>query len=319
MAYCHESIHDRIAMIPPTRLITPERREDDRLEASIRPQNLTDFVGQEQARANLKVSSTRANARRSARPRAVRRARRGSARRRSPRSSRASSASISARPPGPVIAKAGDLAAHPHQSRAARRPVHRRDPSAQSGGRGNSLSRDGGFPARPRDRRGAGGALGEDRSRRNSRSSARRHARACSRRRLRDRFGIPIRLNFYTVEELESIVKPRRACHGLRHLERRRAMRSPDARAARRASRGGCCGACAISPSSNARPSITRELADSALTLLEVDAHRPRPDGPALSGDDRGGLRRRAGRHRDHRGRARPSRATRSRTLSSPI
>ena len=40
---------------PPRRLITPERREDDALEASIRPQKLADFVGQEQARANLKV------------------------------------------------------------------------------------------------------------------------------------------------------------------------------------------------------------------------------------------------------------------------
>ncbi|MBV9431690.1 MAG: AAA family ATPase, partial [Hyphomicrobiales bacterium] len=42
-------------MNPPTRLITPERREDDGLEASIRPQTLSEFVGQEQARANLKV------------------------------------------------------------------------------------------------------------------------------------------------------------------------------------------------------------------------------------------------------------------------
>src|SRR5579859_410755 len=40
---------------PPRRLIMPERRDDDALEASIRPQRLADFVGQEQARANLKV------------------------------------------------------------------------------------------------------------------------------------------------------------------------------------------------------------------------------------------------------------------------
>ena len=51
----------------------------------------------------------------------------------------------------------------PHQSRGARRPVHRRDPPPLARGRGNALSGDGGFPARPDDRRGAGGALGEDR------------------------------------------------------------------------------------------------------------------------------------------------------------
>jgi len=42
-------------MTLPPRLVTSERREDDALEASIRPQKLADFVGQEQARANLRV------------------------------------------------------------------------------------------------------------------------------------------------------------------------------------------------------------------------------------------------------------------------
>jgi antitoxin PrlF len=51
----------------------------------------------------------------------------------------------------------------PDQSRRSRRAVHRRDPPAQPGGRGNPLPGDGGFPARPRHRRGTGGALGEDR------------------------------------------------------------------------------------------------------------------------------------------------------------
>ena len=52
----------------------------------------------------------------------------------------------------------------PHQSRGPRRPLHRRDPSAQPGGRGNSLSGDGGLSARPDHRRGAGGAIGQHRS-----------------------------------------------------------------------------------------------------------------------------------------------------------
>ncbi len=36
-------------------LLTPEKRDEDAMEASLRPQSLDDFVGQEQARANLRV------------------------------------------------------------------------------------------------------------------------------------------------------------------------------------------------------------------------------------------------------------------------
>ena len=39
---------------PPHRLVTPERREDD-ADASLRPQRLSEFVGQEKARQNLAV------------------------------------------------------------------------------------------------------------------------------------------------------------------------------------------------------------------------------------------------------------------------
>ncbi len=42
-------------MNTPSRLVTPERREDDVAEASLRPQKLSEFVGQEKARANLEV------------------------------------------------------------------------------------------------------------------------------------------------------------------------------------------------------------------------------------------------------------------------
>src|SRR6204780_932243 len=37
------------------RLVTPERNEDDALESSLRPKTLADFVGQAQARENLKI------------------------------------------------------------------------------------------------------------------------------------------------------------------------------------------------------------------------------------------------------------------------
>ncbi len=50
-----------------------------------------------------------------------------------------------------------------HQPRGSRRPLHRRGPPAESGRRGDPLSGNGGFPARPDHRRRPGGALGQDR------------------------------------------------------------------------------------------------------------------------------------------------------------
>ena len=115
------------------------------------------------ARQSARVHRGRARAQGSARPRAVRRPAR-------PRQDHAG-ADRGARigrqlprhlRPGDRQGRRSRRAAH--QSRAARRAVHRRDPPAQSGGRGNPLSGDGGLPARSHHRRGAGGALGEDRS-----------------------------------------------------------------------------------------------------------------------------------------------------------
>src|SRR3984893_6136953 len=45
------------------RIVTPERSEDDALEASLRPKRLADFVGQQQARENLSVFIDAAKAR----------------------------------------------------------------------------------------------------------------------------------------------------------------------------------------------------------------------------------------------------------------
>jgi Holliday junction DNA helicase RuvB len=47
----------------PERLVAPERREDDELEASLRPKRLSEFVGQQQARENLSVFIEAAKAR----------------------------------------------------------------------------------------------------------------------------------------------------------------------------------------------------------------------------------------------------------------
>jgi Holliday junction DNA helicase RuvB len=57
---------------------------------------------------------------------------------------------------------------------------------------------------------------------------------------LRDRFGIPTRLNFYTVEELDHIVPAARGWRGSRPRRRAR-WRSRAARGARRGSPGGSC------------------------------------------------------------------------------
>ena len=42
-------------MNPPTRIVTPERRSDDVGDTALRPQLLSEFVGQAQARANLSI------------------------------------------------------------------------------------------------------------------------------------------------------------------------------------------------------------------------------------------------------------------------
>ena len=48
---------------PPKRLVAGERREEDLAETSLRPQRLAEFIGQQQARANLSVFIEAARAR----------------------------------------------------------------------------------------------------------------------------------------------------------------------------------------------------------------------------------------------------------------
>ena len=163
----------------PRRLVTAERRDEDTAETSLRPQKLAEFIGQEQARANLTVFIEAARARNEALDHVLFVGPPGLG-----KTTLAQIVVARTRRQLPRHLRAGDRQGRrsrgaAHQSRRARRAVHRRDPPAQSGGRGNPLSGDGGFPARPHHRRGAGGALGEDRSRRSSRWSARRRARGC--------------------------------------------------------------------------------------------------------------------------------------------
>ncbi len=136
---------------------------------------------------------------------------------------------------------------------------------------------------------------------------------------LRDRFGIPIRLEFYTVPELAEHRAARRAGAGDRH-ERGGRQRNRQAGARHAAHRrpaappGARLRACRRRPAVIAAPSPTRRS-----ELLEVDSI-------GLDQMDRRYLdhhcslvRRRSGRDRDNGGRAYPSRATPSRTSSNPI
>ena len=87
---------------------------------------------------------------------------------------------------------------------------------------------------------------------------------------LRDRFGIPVHLQFYTEDELFRIVTRNADKLGAPAEPRARA-RSPAARAARRGSPGGCCAGCSTSPWSRATGGSRMTLADGALTRLGVD------------------------------------------------
>ena len=211
----------------------------------------------------------RDRARRGARPRPARRPARAredeprlhhprGARRRDPHGRRAG-ARAQGRPRG-----------DPHLARGARRPLRRRDPPAEPGGRGDPLPGARGLPARHRRRAGAGGADADARpaavhARR--RDDAHRPADHAAARPLRD--DLPARLL--------RAGRARRDRHALGADPRRRdrgggrRARSPAARAGRRASRTGSCGACATSPRCATPARSPPRSPHEALELLEVD------------------------------------------------
>ena len=224
-------------------LVTAEKREDD-LTSSIRPLALAEFIGQEAARANLKVFIEAAKARGEALDHVLFVG--------PPGLGKTTLAQIVARElgvnfrstSGPVIAKAGDLAAQ--LTNLEERDVlfideiHRLNPAVEE-----IL-----YPAMEDYQLDL--IIGEGPAARSVKIDLPKFTLVGATTRagllttpLRDRFGIPIRLEFYTVDELELIVargarvlgigmiaggRQRDRPAGARHAAHRRAAAAPRAR-----------------------------------------------------------------------------------------
>ena len=192
-------------MNQPARLISPEKRGED-AEVGLRPQTLDEFVGQKAARANLKVFIEAAKNRKEALDHVLFVG--------PPGLGKTTLAQIMARElgvnfrstSGPVIAKAGDLAAL--LTNLEERDVlfideiHRLSPAVEE-----IL-----YPAMEDFQLDL--IIGEGPAARSVKIELAKFTLVAATTRLglltnplRDRFGIPVRLNFYTVEELESIVR----------------------------------------------------------------------------------------------------------------
>ena len=187
------------------RLITPEKRGED-ADQTLRPQALEEFVGQEAARANLKVFIEAAKGRGEALDHVLFVG--------PPGLGKTTLAQIMAREmgvnfrstSGPVIAKAGDLAALltnlEDRDVLFIDEIHRLSPAVEE-----IL-----YPAMEDYQLDL--IIGEGPAARSVKIDLARFTLVAATTRaglitnpLRDRFGIPIRLNFYTVEELALIVR----------------------------------------------------------------------------------------------------------------
>src|SRR5437762_2145409 len=260
-------------MNTPSRVVTPERRSDDVGDPALRPQLLSEVVGQAQARKNLSIFIEAARKRGEALDHVLFVG--------PPGLGKTTLAQIVARElgvgfratSGPVIAKAGDLAALltnlEERDGLFLDEIHRISPAVEE-----VL-----YPAMEDFQLDL--IIGEGPAARSVKVDLAKFTLVGATTRaglltnpLRDRFGIPVRLNFYTEEELEKIVT-----RGARVLKigmtpdganeiARRARGTP--RIAGRLLRRGR--GFASSPDA---ASVDRVLADNALSAPEVDGAGP--------------------------------------------
>ena len=251
------------------RLITPEKRGED-TDVSLRPQTLDDFVGQAAARANLKIFIEAAKNRGEALDHVLFVG--------PPGLGKTTLAQIMARElgvnfrstSGPVIAKAGDLAALltnlEDRDVLFIDEIHRLNPAVEE-----IL-----YPAMEDFQLDL--IIGEGPAARSVKIDLARFTLVAATTRLglltnplRDRFGIPTRLEFYTVEELEQIVSRGARLLGLPMSKdgavevARRARGTPRiaGRLLRRVRDFATVAGAEI---------VNRKVADAALTRLEVDS-----------------------------------------------